>query len=425
LPPSAVRLDSWKAIAEYLRRDLATVRRWEKNLGMPVRRVAGAGRSVFAYSAEIDEWLQTARPGLPEPVPGPAAAAATTGSPRLAASRWLGLTAAILAVAGGVFARGRRVTVDDLRVELTAAGVIARNTSGVEQWRHPFPENSITVPRPGAVEVRGGAQPGVYFATSHRGRGAEDQVESGALTFLDLHGQPQRTFSFDDRVTFHGTAYGAPWVVTAFAVDDSGPSRRVAVSAHHYLWDPGLVTILDDRWQRHGTFVHAGWIEAVRWFAPDRLLIAGFSNAHDGGMIALLDASALDGQGPEPAGNRHFCETCGTDQPLRMFVFPRSEINQVTASPFNRVIVQTADRRLVAHTIEMPSTGGDVDAIYEFSASFDIASARFSERYWEIHRSLEADGRIIHRRDQCPDRDGPRAIQSWQPATGWKTIALH
>jgi hypothetical protein len=335
------------------------------------------------------------------------------------------LTVVMLTVAAGLFARGRRMSADDLRVEVTSAGVIARNLGGAEQWRYPFPATSKTVPRPGAVEVRGGAQPGVYFATSHRSGQAEDQVESGALTLLDLNGHQQRSFSFADRVTFQGTSFGPPWAVTAFAVNDGGGRHRIAVSAHHYVWDPGIVTILDERWQRRGTFVHSGWIEAVRWLGPDRLLIAGFSNAHDGGMIALLDSAALDGQGPERAGSRHFCETCGTDKPLRMIVFPRTEINRVTASPFNRVIVQTTAGHLVARTIETPSAGGDVDALYEFSASLEILSARFSERYWELHRALEAEGRITHRRDQCPDRDGPRQIQRWEPATGWKTVLLH
>ena len=56
------RLDSWKAIAEYLGRDAATARRWEKTLGLPVQRVAGgAGRSVFTYTAEIDAWLRRSR----------------------------------------------------------------------------------------------------------------------------------------------------------------------------------------------------------------------------------------------------------------------------------------------------------------------------------------------------------------------------
>jgi hypothetical protein len=59
-PSLGERLDSWKAIADYLQRDVGTVRRWEKSLGLPVRRVPGGrGRSVFAFQGEIDAWLKT------------------------------------------------------------------------------------------------------------------------------------------------------------------------------------------------------------------------------------------------------------------------------------------------------------------------------------------------------------------------------
>lgn len=52
------RLDSWKEIADYLGRDVRTVVRWEKDKGLPVRRLPGGKRqSVFALSAEIDAWL--------------------------------------------------------------------------------------------------------------------------------------------------------------------------------------------------------------------------------------------------------------------------------------------------------------------------------------------------------------------------------
>ena len=421
LPPIGDRLDSWKSIADYLQRDLATVRRWEKNLGLPVRRVAGSGRSVFAYRAEIDAWLQTEK-AMPPPPAAPVALSAPATASRRSPGRWLVLILAILSMSGGFLARQPEATADDLQVEATSAGLIARTSRGVEQWRHQFPATYKTVILPGSVQVANGTHPGVYFASSYRASRTEDHVESGELTFLDLTGSTQRSFSFTDQVTFQGRSFGPPWAVSAFAVDDAADTRRVAVSGHHYVWDPSIVAILDERWQRHGRFVYAGWIEAVRWLGPDRLVIAGFSNAQDAGMIALLDAAALDGQGPEAAGSRHFCEACGTDRPLRMFAFPRTELNRVTASPFNRVVVQTMTDRIIARAIEMPSSGGDADAVYEFNSSLDLVSATFSERYWELHRALEFEGKIAHTRQQCPDRDGPRQVRMWEPATGWHPI---
>ena len=51
------RLDSWKEIAAYLRRDIKTARRWEKREGLPVRRHHhGRISSVYASVEDIDAW---------------------------------------------------------------------------------------------------------------------------------------------------------------------------------------------------------------------------------------------------------------------------------------------------------------------------------------------------------------------------------
>ena len=51
------RLDSWKEIAAFFGRDERTVRRWEKERGLPAHRVPGGERGgVFAYSNELREW---------------------------------------------------------------------------------------------------------------------------------------------------------------------------------------------------------------------------------------------------------------------------------------------------------------------------------------------------------------------------------
>ncbi len=55
-----VRLESWKEIAAYLRRDRRTVQRWEAKEGLPVHRhVHESQATVFAYAADLDAWLAT------------------------------------------------------------------------------------------------------------------------------------------------------------------------------------------------------------------------------------------------------------------------------------------------------------------------------------------------------------------------------
>src|SRR2546425_8140664 len=54
--PATEKLDSWKEIAAYLKRDESTVRRWEKE-GLPVHRHAHKRKAtVYAHKSEIDVW---------------------------------------------------------------------------------------------------------------------------------------------------------------------------------------------------------------------------------------------------------------------------------------------------------------------------------------------------------------------------------
>jgi tetratricopeptide (TPR) repeat protein len=51
-------LQGWKDIAAYVSRDVRTVKRWEKQRGLPVRRMPGEGRAnVYALIPDLDRWL--------------------------------------------------------------------------------------------------------------------------------------------------------------------------------------------------------------------------------------------------------------------------------------------------------------------------------------------------------------------------------
>lgn len=53
------QLDSWKEIAAYFRRDKRTVRRWEKERGLPVHRYPGGERGrVYANIDELEGWFR-------------------------------------------------------------------------------------------------------------------------------------------------------------------------------------------------------------------------------------------------------------------------------------------------------------------------------------------------------------------------------
>jgi TolB-like protein/Tfp pilus assembly protein PilF len=63
-PPPAGRLDSWKEIAAYLKRDESTVRRWEEE-GLPVHRLPHKKKAtVYAFKSELDVWWSDGRSRL-------------------------------------------------------------------------------------------------------------------------------------------------------------------------------------------------------------------------------------------------------------------------------------------------------------------------------------------------------------------------
>ena len=105
-PHVSDRLDSWKEIAAYLKRDERTVRRWEELEGLPVHRHQHKSRAaIFAFKSELDAWWDNGRKRLEEQEPA-AAASRRAWFPWPAAA-----TAAILAFVGGIYAhswlRGR------------------------------------------------------------------------------------------------------------------------------------------------------------------------------------------------------------------------------------------------------------------------------------------------------------------------------
>ena len=127
-PTSGDRLDSWKEIAAYMRRDVKTVQRWEKREGMPVHRhLHDKAGSVYAFRAELDEWTHHRRPARPEDGPdsrdsGMAGAGAGRGLSETWRHRWpwvLAVLGAIVALAVAASLRRAGQDVGNPLAELT------------------------------------------------------------------------------------------------------------------------------------------------------------------------------------------------------------------------------------------------------------------------------------------------------------------
>lgn len=121
------RLRDWKEIAAFFGRDERTVRRWERQRGLPVHRISGGARNlVFAYTDELERWLRgggEAAPDGAQPAPPdgglevvePHVAAASVSFAAVAASalrtRWPSAIVAACAIGLIVIAGGLATSV--------------------------------------------------------------------------------------------------------------------------------------------------------------------------------------------------------------------------------------------------------------------------------------------------------------------------
>src|SRR5262245_52433288 len=103
--PGDERLDSWKEIAAYLKREVRTLHRWEAHEGLPVHRHLHRERgSVYAYKSELDSWWNNRRAKLERPASG-VETAGRTSRLRLA----LALTSLALLLSGALYLAGPRI----------------------------------------------------------------------------------------------------------------------------------------------------------------------------------------------------------------------------------------------------------------------------------------------------------------------------
>lgn len=89
------RLDSWKEIAAHFKREVRTVQRWETSEALPVHRHPHQQRSsVYAYTAELDQWWAGRRQVLAE----------SSGDTR-SSWQWVAGVVVLAAIAGGAWWR--------------------------------------------------------------------------------------------------------------------------------------------------------------------------------------------------------------------------------------------------------------------------------------------------------------------------------
>lgn len=421
------RLDSWKEIADYLRRDIRTVTRWEKEKGLPVHTLPGGKRrTVCAYKHEIEAWLGNSASELEVADELPAGALERLGQlkARIPLVVWVGLGLLVLALAGFTAYLVRANQSPALAALLQQGNrLVAISPNGSVAWTHDFPFES-TITQSTVVQRGDGKSAAGVLVSIYAG-----EMRGDSLYFLSTRGQPLWPFQPRDTTAFRAGEYSLQRGFDTAQAFRWGGQTRIAVAVHHTTWWPSQLLVLDLQGRVLDRFVNSGWIRQVVFMEGAKgplLLLGGISNSGDGGMVAVLDANRVSGASPEEAGSPYECTNCPPGRPLKYFVFPRSELNRVTGSGLVGVGVSRAGATIFAGNSEVhasmePETGNPA-ATYEFSPEFELLRAQYTDRYWEYHRQLELEGRLKHSRAHCPERNGPSLVRMWDPQHGWTDL---
>ena len=393
------RLDTWKAIAAHVGRDVRTVLRWHKDRGLPVHRVPGGkGRSVFAYVDELDAWMRS------ESAASATSAAATVAAPPARERRrfaiFTGIAALVvvlLAAAGVIVARGMAPG-EPVRLTVANKSLLAFDAANREVWRVPLPDAGSLTPR-GALfaDLDGDGSREALAPITFSNLSAKP---ASALYCIDARGRVRWRRSVEDTVRFGSTAFGPAWSSADVAIIRRGSTMAVAYAVTHSVWWPSMVVRLDPRGEVTGRFIHAGWITRLEAAADNRTLLAGgVSNARDASILAVLDGDgAFAGAWPE-AAPEYRC-ACAPAHLSKYFVFPRSDANRAAGRLALRQSIEVqSDGSLLVRVPQRDDLAAD--ALYEFTPSLDLRRAAFADLYWDWHRQLESSGVLDHSRGEC------------------------
>jgi hypothetical protein len=445
------RLDSWKSIASYLKRDVRTVIRWEQSRGLPVRRLPGEARStVYAYTSEIDAWLggQQEQPGAVDgeqaraSVPRLGVWTSLRGGPLFAA---IGAAAAVLLVAALGYRYRQAHAAQPATATFTADSVQAWDDHHNLLWEYHFSEPFTRATVDGISPVDGrrldpddlnrasiqdlfGDGRKEVLAITHYPR-SESQADDPrqVLSCFSPTGRLLWSYEPQDVLTFGPRTYRAPWELVDLIVSDEPGRKTIWLSVEAYTWGKSFIARLDADGHATMQYVQSGQIGTFqRLHGPlgPMLWIGGFNDEYDTASLAVMRDTQAFAVSPQSPGSRYACIGCATGDALVYFVFPRYEMSRILHNPNNRVYAITSDATGVE--VKQMELSIEDQLLYDFSNDNDPRPLRvnYSASFWPNHLELEREGKVNHALADCPDRLHPPPVRIYRNGA-WQSVAIH
>ena len=343
-----IKFDSWKEIAGYLARDKRTCQRWEKELGLPVRRLSAKSKArVYAYKAEIDDWLKKNS--------GDQKLQEESAFPALERKRLrtrVGLIAiALLLILGTVpiiFNATKKGPPHDFRIE--GSRLIIIDGKGRELWdfdtklpdllgeaefRTHFQTRNITadgtrylLPWLIIDDLFEDGDPKVLFTPKTRSR-----INEGTLVCFNSKGAVDWKFEAGKTIKYGGKPFPRDCDVRGFYVADLNQDgfKEIVLDSNALQEYPNRVVVLDRKGLPLGEYWNAGQlsdfiIEDIDQDGRNEILLIGQNNEYRKTVLVVLDPSMIRGGSPQ-TDQTYLCKDLVQGTEKYYLLFPNSDLD--------------------------------------------------------------------------------------------------
>lgn len=314
------RLDSWKDVADYLRKDIRTCQRWHSEYGLPVHRYIQSSRSrVFAFRSEIDMWLKSAKwpaaegeregqkPEAEQCKGGVGRIGMVAALPVLALAIFLGLGGAKRLEIAAVDTAGSKIRLLDGKQKTAGEWDAGCLLDKDFYWDLKTKRMPASEADPGFVMVEGAdfrAYRGREYLVLIPNMGKDDN------TLVCLSDRGKKRWLFEPKVEELGrerrNPAGSETLVRIFGfrVSDLDGDGREEVVVLSYLQDESRarIDILSERGEREGGFLNPGMLKDFALADVDgdlavEILAAGYCEPEGAPALAVIDPLKMGGNG--------------------------------------------------------------------------------------------------------------------------------
>ena len=297
-------MTSWKEIASYLGVAIRSAQMWERQRGLPVRRLPGGRGRVSVTVGEIETWKHSVDP-LPAPDAGHPSPEDSAAIPAPQWNRTV-LLGVILLVAGtGIAAMvglPRHRIPAGFRIEQNR--LIVTDANNRELWWKP-----LDVPPPYSDlredawfgDLDGDGRTEMLFRLVSQSLGGKTDLicysQDGRERWRFVPGKTVRT----SKETFE-----PPYQIQRFVVSRLGRERamRIVVSSKHFLYYPSQVVLLSPEGAIVREYWHSGGfsevlVEDLEGNGNRNILLAGVNNQSKAATLVVLNPDTMSGASVE------------------------------------------------------------------------------------------------------------------------------